>query len=199
MSLNHICKNGLQDVDLDVKSLSIQGVPVGNSGFTYYQPTDTPVAIPYGTTAAFLDDVSLGSGTNIYNPTVGDVIEVEFSTQLSSTQASNTIDTGILFGGTDLVGSSFNLVNLQSTINPGGTYKGKCTIFCKQKDFSGGLYTYTFLTNLVIEASGSNGIINNFFENQFQSANESDEIKIRLSAPFDGEVLVTNILIKQIK
>lgn len=198
MSLNHICKNGKVDVDLDVKSLAIQGVPIGNSGFNYYQPTDTPVAIPYGTTAAFLDDPILGSGSNIYNPSVGDVVELQFVTQLSSTNTSNTIDTGILFGSTDLVGSSFNLVNLPSTINPGGTYKGKCTIYCKQKDFSGGLYSYTFLTNLVIEASGSSGIINNFFEQQFQSPNESDEIKIRLSAPFAGEVLVTNILMKQV-
>lgn len=174
-------------------------MPVGNSGLTYYQPIDTPVAIPYGTTATFLDDSSLGSGSNTYNPTVGDVIEISVVTQLSSTNPSNTIDVGVLFGSTDLVGSNFNLVNLPPTINSGGTFSGKCVIFCKQKDFSGGLYTYTFVSNLLLEGSGSNGIVNNLFEQQFQSPNESDEIKIRLSAPFAGEILVTNILMKQIK
>jgi hypothetical protein len=39
MSLNHICLNGKVDVDLDVKSLKIQGEPVGLSSLSLTEAT----------------------------------------------------------------------------------------------------------------------------------------------------------------
>ena len=39
MSLNHICLNGLVDLDLDVKSLKIQGEPVGLQSLSLDQAT----------------------------------------------------------------------------------------------------------------------------------------------------------------
>ena len=39
MSLNHICEGGLADVDLDVKSLKIQGEPVGLQSFSLTEAT----------------------------------------------------------------------------------------------------------------------------------------------------------------
>ena len=39
MSLNHICEGGLADVDLNVKSLKIQGQPVGLESFSLTEAT----------------------------------------------------------------------------------------------------------------------------------------------------------------
>ena len=52
MSLNHICLNGKVDVDLDVKSLKIQGSPIGLSSLPL-----TEVAYP---------DLNLSGVGNVY-------------------------------------------------------------------------------------------------------------------------------------
>jgi hypothetical protein len=197
MSLNHI--TGLADVDLNVKSLSIQGVPVGNSGLSYYQPSDTPSAVPFSVNAGVMTDQSLGLGSNVWNPTVGDLIEVSFSSQVSSTNPSNTLDCSINYGTDVLAGTSFNLLNLPGTLNPGGGYTGKAVIYCKQKQDNTTFYTYTFCTSFTIEASGSNGILSYFYEQQFNKNEAEDQIKLEISAPFAGEILVNSILMKQIK
>jgi len=198
MSLNHICKNGKVDVDLDVKSLSIQGVPVG-SGFFYYEPVSIPSSIPYGITPVILTNPLNASGSNLWTPEVGDILAFNFESQLSSTISGNTIDFNLIYDSEALITSSFNLLNIPNTLNPGGGLSYSGSIYCSQKTLNGGNYDYTFISSLRVKSSTTQLLLNYQNEDSFTTPNVNGLIEMSLSAPdAPGQILTTSLIIKKI-
>ena len=198
MSLNHICKNGKVDLDLDVKSLAIQGVPVVNSGLFYYEPVTIPSPIPYGVTPVILTNPLNSSGSNLWNPEVGDTLTFNFESQLASSISGNTIDFNLLYDSEALITSSFNLLNIPNTLDPscGLSYSG--TIYCKQKDLNGGNYDYKFISSLNVKSSRTDFMLNYQNEQSFTTPNINGLIEMNFSADSAGEILTTSLTIKKI-
>ena len=200
MSLNHICKNGLQDVDLDVKSLSIQGVPVpiGGSSLFYYEPVSIPAPIPYGITPIILTNPLNSTGSNLWTPEVGDVIEYNFESQLSSTTSGNSVDFNLLYDSASLITSSFNLLNLSNTLSPAGGLSYSGYIYCSQKTLNGGNYDYSFMSSLRVKASTNSLLLNYQNETSFTTPNVNGLIEMSLSATSPGEILLTSFTVKKV-
>lgn len=198
MSLSHIVQGGKVDVDLDVKSLSIQGVPVDNSGLFYYEPISIPSPIPYGVTPVILTNPLNASGSNLWNPKVGDTLTFNFESQLASTISGNAIDFNLIYDSEALIQSSFNLLNIPNTLNPSGGLSYKGTIYCKQKTLNGGNYDYTFVCSLRVKSSTTQLLLNYQNEDSFTTPNENGLIEMSLSAPSVGQILTTNLTIKKI-
>ena len=197
MSLNHICKNGLIDLDLDVKSLSIQGVPVVNSGLFYYEPVTIPSPILYGVTPVILTNPLNSTGSNLWNPEVGDTLQFNFESQLSSSNSGNTIDFNLLYDSEALITSSFNLLNIPNTLNPAGGLSYSGTIYCSQKTLNGGNYDYTLISSLRVKSSTTELLLNYQNEQSFTTPNVNGLIEMSLSADLSGQILTTNLIIKK--
>ena len=199
MSLSHICKFGKVDVDLDVKSLSIQGVPVVNdSGFFYYEPVEIPAPIPYGVTPVILTNPLNASGTNLWTPEVGDILAFKYESQLSSTVSGNTIDFNLIYDSEALIQSNFNLLTIPNILDPGGGLSFSGSIYCKQKTINGGNYDFTFLCSLSVKSSGTDFLLNYQNEQSFTSPNINGLIEMNLSADSAGQILTTSLIIKKI-
>ena len=100
MSLNHICLNGKVDVDLDVKSLSIQGVPVpvGGSSLFYKEGISIPAPITIGNIPVIINTTLNSVGSNLWTPSVGDVLSFDWEAQLASSTSGNTLEFKLVIG-----------------------------------------------------------------------------------------------------
>jgi hypothetical protein len=181
-----------------VKSLAIQGVPVGGSSLFYYEPTSIPAPIPYGVTPVILTNPLNSTGSNLWTPEVGDTLEFNFESQLSSSSAGNTVDFNLLYDSASLITSNFNLLNLVNTLSPAGGLSYSGTIYCSQKTLNGGNYDYTFVSSLRVKASTNPILLNYQNETSFTTPNVNGLIEMSLSAQSPGEILLTNFTVKKI-
>ena len=199
MSLNHVCKGGLVNVDLDVKSLSIQGVPVGGSSLFYKEGVSIPAPITIGNTPVIINTPLNAVGSSNWNTTVGDVIEFGWQCQLASSTSGNTLDFKLLYDSGMLIESSFNLLNLNSSLNAGGGLQYSGSIYCKEKtEVSPGVFTYTFVSSLRVQSSGTSFLLMDSNEVTFSTGAEFGLVELQLASATPGEVLTTSLLIEKI-
>ena len=199
MSLSHIVQGGRVDVELDVKSLSIQGVPINTlNGLFYYEPVSIPAPIPYGVTPVILTNPLNATGTNLWTPEVGDTLNFDFESQLASTISANEITFKLLYDSASLIESAFNLLNIPNTLNPGGGLSYSGTIYCKQKTLNGGNFDYTFISSLRVKSSTTELLLNYQNEQSFTTPNVSGEIEMILSGDSAGQILTTSLTIKKL-
>ena len=200
MSLNHIVKNGLADVDLSVKSLIVDGQPITpNESLFYYEPVAMQAAVPYGAAPVVINNPSNAIGSNIWTPKVGDTLEYIYQSQLASTNPENTIDFNILYDNQTLAFSSFNLLNLIPTLSPASGLEYGGSILCSAKDeISPGVWAYTFISSLRVKASKNPLLLIYCNESSFSTASSSGSIDLTVSAPFTGDLLTANITLKSL-
>ena len=200
MSLNHIVKNGLGDVDLAVKSLTVGGQPITpNDTVFYYEPVAMQAAVPYGAAPVVINNPSNAIGSNVWTPKVGDTLEYIYQSQLASSSTGNTIDFNILYDNQPLAFSSFNLLNLIPTLSPASGLEYGGSLLCSAKDeISPGVWEYTFISSLRVKASTNPLLLIYCNETTFQTASPSGSIDLTVSAPFAGELLTANITLKSL-
>lgn len=200
MSLNHICLNGKVDVDLDVKSLSIQGVPVpvGSSSLFYKECVSIPNPIVIGTTPVIINTPLNAVGSNLWTPSVGDVLSFDWEAQLASSTSGNTLDFKLLYDSGILIESSFNLLSLNPILNSGSGLQYSGSIYCNEKtEISPGIFTYTFVSSLRVQSSGTLFLLMYSDEVTFSTGTGFGNVEIQLATATPGEVLTTSLTIEK--